>query len=142
VAEHYPEVAADLVEPLLRVLQVARHYCGGDIDKFLVMMVVGLRTTQHPDYRSLTTEQLDAGGVEVMPSLGVNGQSVADSLGIPKETVRRKIHELIEQGWIVRREGYLYFTGQAHRDLAPVREEMTALAACYHDIVDALRTRG
>jgi hypothetical protein len=141
VAEHYPEVAAELVEPLLRVLHVARVYCGGDIDKFLVMMVVGLRTIQHPDYRGRTPQELAAADAGVLPSLGVNGQSIADSLGIPKETVRRKIHELIDQGWIARRGAHLYFTTKAYRELAPVREEMAALAACYYDVVGALAQR-
>jgi hypothetical protein len=141
VAENYPEVAAELVEPLLRLLHVARIYCGGDMDKFLVMTVVGLRTIQHPDYRERTPQQLAGAGAGILPSLGVNGQSVADSLGIPKETVRRKIHELIDQGWIARRDGQLYFTTQAYRDLAPVREEMAALAACYYDVVGGLRER-
>jgi hypothetical protein len=141
VAEHYPEVAAELVEPLLRLLHVARVYCGGDIDKFLVMMVVGLRTTQHPDFRERTPQQLAGAEAGVLPSLGVNGQSIADSLGIPKETVRRKIHELIGQGWIARRGGHLYFTTQAYLELAPIRDEMAALAASYHDVVDTLAQR-
>jgi hypothetical protein len=141
VAAHYPEVASELLEPLLRVLHVARIYCGGDMDKFLVMMVVGLRTIQHPDFRKRTTEQLMAETSGFLPSLGVNGQSVAESLGIPKETARRKIHELIEAGWIVRHEGQLHFTARAYRDLAPVREEVAALAACYHEVVETLHRR-
>lgn len=136
LAERYPEVATDLLEPLLRMLQTARTLCGGDIDKFLVMMVIGLRTTQHPDFRR---HPPGAAPGDPLPSLGVNGQSVADSLGIPKETVRRKIHELIEAGWVVRREGSLHYTAQAYRDMEPLRREMIALAACHHDIVEALR---
>jgi hypothetical protein len=141
VWQHYPEVAAELLEPLLAVLQLARQYCGGDTDKFLVMMVVALRTTQHPDFRALSAEGPVNERSEVLPSLGVNGQSIADSLGIPKETVRRKVRDLIDAGWIVRMDGGLHFTAQAYRDLTPVREELAALAASYHEVVAGLRAR-
>lgn len=40
-----------------------------------------------------------------------NALSVADSTGIPRETVRRKVKKLIARGWIAREaDGYLYAT--------------------------------
>ena len=40
-----------------------------------------------------------------------NALSVAETTGIPRETVRRKVQKLIARGWIVREaDGYLYVT--------------------------------
>jgi CRP-like cAMP-binding protein len=141
-AAHYPEIASDLLEALLRMLQAARIHCGGDIDKFLVMMVIGLRTTSHPSFRDRPADEPPAAPGELLPSLGVNGQSVADSLGIPKETVRRKIHELMDAGWVVRHDGLLFFTTEAYAAMEPLRDEMIALAACHHEVIERLRQLG
>ena len=75
----------------------------------------------------------------VLPGLGTNGRSVADSLSMPKETVRRKIRELAETGWIVRLNGQLYLTSAAYRDLSPVREAMHHLAVRYYEILVRLQ---
>lgn len=43
--------------------------------------------------------------------LPCNALSVADTTGIPRETVRRKVNKLIGRGWIAREaDGYLYAT--------------------------------
>lgn len=43
--------------------------------------------------------------------LPCNALSVAESTGIPRETVRRKVNKLIARGWIAREtDGYLYAT--------------------------------
>ncbi|WP_405229794.1 winged helix-turn-helix transcriptional regulator [Lentisalinibacter sediminis] len=53
----------------------------------------------------------------------INIQSVADSTGIPRETVRRKIRRLIERGWVKKNEdGTLEVTASAAVDLAPATQ--------------------
>lgn len=43
-----------------------------------------------------------------------NANSVSDTTGIPRETVRRKVNTLIERGWIAQDEkGYLFVTQKA-----------------------------
>jgi DNA-binding GntR family transcriptional regulator len=61
----------------------------------------------------------------------INLQSIADYSGIPRETVRRKLRDLEQLGWIVRRDnGYLVATTRAAQDLAPATEAtLTYLAA-------------
>lgn len=141
LAQHHPEIATDLLSPLLRAIQLARQYCGGDIDKFLVLLIVALQTTRHKGFSSEPPERLISGEIPVFPGYGTNIRSIADSLDMPKETARRKVQELLETGWLVRQDGLLYFTARAHQELAPVREGIEMLAARYFEVVLKLRDR-
>lgn len=128
VAENYPRIASDLLTPMLELLRLAREHCGGDVDKFLLILLVAIRTTRHPDFAAHTPQQLISGEVPVFPGFGTNARSMAESLNIPKETVRRKVSELIEEGWLVRQGTRLYFAAKAYQELAPVREQIERLA--------------
>lgn len=128
VADSYPQLAHSLLRPLLDLLSVSRQACGGDVDKFLIMLVVAVRTTEHRLFATFTQEQLLSGEIAVFPSLGTNVRSVAESTGVPKETIRRKVSDLIEAGWIVRNGNDLYFTAFAYQQLAGVRIAIEQLA--------------
>jgi hypothetical protein len=141
VARHYPEVATDLLNPLLHALQLARRICGGDFDKFLALLIVALQTTRHKGFSSEPPERLMSGEIPVFPGYGTNIRSIADSLDMPKETARRKVQELMEAGWLVRQEGLLYITARAYQELAPVREAIETLAARYFDVIVKLKAR-
>ncbi|MDB5450672.1 MAG: hypothetical protein JWQ52_1800 [Phenylobacterium sp.] len=138
VAEKYPCIAKDLLKPLLEMLTVARRLCGGDMEKFLIILVVGVRSAEHPLFASLTPAQLARGDIPVLPSLGTNARSIADSMGIPKETIRRKVGEMIEAGWLVRRGHDLLLTSHAFQQLTPIRESLETLAASNWKTVAAL----
>jgi hypothetical protein len=138
VADNYPALAQGLLGPLLDMLTLSRATCGGDMDKFLIMLVVAIRTTAHQDFAGFTPEQLLSGEVPVFPTLGVNIQSIADSIGAPKETVRRKVAELVEAGWIERRGNDLHFTARAYQDLGGVRERLEGMAVRHCEIVQGL----
>jgi hypothetical protein len=138
VAKHYPVVATELLKPLLHLLSLSRDTCGGDADKFLIMLVVALRTTEHPMFATLSQEHLLSGERPVFPGLSTNVRSVAASLGLPRETVRRKVAELIETGWIWREGTALYFTAKAYQQLVPVREAIERLAIRNFDVVAGL----
>jgi hypothetical protein len=138
VAQSYPKIAAELLTPLLDLLQLSRESCGGDIDKFLVVLVVALRSARHPDFRACSPEQLISGEVPVFPGFGTNARSIAASLGIPKETIRRKVAELIGDGWIVRIRARLYVTAAGHRQLTPVRGHIARLAVANYEVVSGL----
>lgn len=138
VAENYPSIVGGLLGPLLDLLSRSRGACGGDMDKFLIMMAVAIRTTTHKDFARYTQAQLLSGEVPVLPSLGINIQSIADSIGAPKETVRRKVGELVDAGWIVRERNELYYTGRAYQALADVGVSLEVMAARHYEIVAAL----
>lgn len=138
VRDNYPSVSSELLRPLLELISLSRKYCDGDIDKFLILMVVALRTAAHPQFVALDPRTLDGVAVGPLPGLGTNARSIAASLEMPKETVRRKVAELVEAGWLAR-EGYsLYYTAHAYRQLMPVRQQLTALAVRYFEVVGAL----
>lgn len=140
--ERYPAVAKDLLGPLLETMRLSREHCGGDMDKFLILLVVGIRTVQHPEFAASSNEQLLADAMRVFPSLGTNVRSIAASIGIPKETVRRKVGEMIEAGWFERRAGSLHYTAFAYRELAPIREAIQAMAVRHFEVVAALARTG
>lgn len=141
VASNYPSIANSLLGPLLDFYSIARESCGGDADKFLIMLVVAIRTTEHEAFATYTQEQLLSGEIPVFPTLGTNVRSVADSIGAPKETVRRKVAELIEAGWIDRKRGSLRFTARAYQQLAGARVAIEQLAVRHYEVVDALVRR-
>lgn len=140
VADHYPQIARDLLRPLLYLFNHCLDTCDNDITKFMVMLVVALRTTMHRDFGTRTQEELLSGEIPVFPCLPVNGRSIAETLGLPKETIRRKVTELADAGWLVREHGRLYFTAAAYQQLAPVREHIEELAARYYEVVAALKS--
>ncbi|HEV2532595.1 hypothetical protein [Phenylobacterium sp.] len=139
VAENYSTISLGLLSPLLDVLSLSREACGGDMDKFLIMLVVAIRTTGHKRFATYTREQLLSGEVPVFPSLGVNIQSIADSVGASKETIRRKVTELVKAGWIERQGNKLYFTAKAYRDFEKVRERIGKMSVRHHQVVEQLR---
>jgi len=128
----YQQVAADLMAPLLEFVRLARAACAGDLDKFLVLLAIGLRTARHRRFMEASSEEFMTGRTAVLPGFGVYAQSIAASVGMPKETARRKVAEMVATGWLVRRDRRLYLTAQCYQDLAPVRERLKLLALSHH----------
>lgn len=137
LSEVHPKVAYDLLRPLTELLSVGRQVCG-DADKFLIILVVGVRTAGHPAFKDFSQADLLAGRAPVLPSLGTNMRSIAASVGIPKETTRRKVAELYEAGWLARAGRDVRFTAKGYQELAPVRERIEALALRYAALVDTV----
>ncbi|HEY8615720.1 hypothetical protein [Phenylobacterium sp.] len=138
IREGYPAIASDLLQPLLRFMTVGRGNLGGDTDKILVMLVIAVRTTQHPEFRDYTVDELMDGEVAVLPSLGINIRSIADSTGMPKETVRRKVGELVDAGWLIRDAHNLRYTAEGFAAVSPAREAIEDMAARYFEVVRRL----
>lgn len=141
IARHYPAIAFDLLRPLVEVLTLSRRQCGGDLERFLVLMVVAIRTAEHPCFRSASQLQLLNSDEPLLPTLGTNIRSVAASAGIPRETVRRKVGELIDVGWLAWNGRSLCITAKAYRDLTPVREAVQRAAAGHFETVNRLVAR-
>ncbi len=112
------------VENLTQFLIECRRHFGGDLDRFLVLCVIGDRTLSQrkasPDLKY--EDLLDPSWVPNEPE-ALNSRSIADFSGIPRETVRRRVEELIELGWVERDEkGYLKAMPKAAKNLAPLTE--------------------
>jgi hypothetical protein len=137
VTERYPAMATELLNPLLDLLGRSREACNGDMDTFLVLLVIMVRTAQHPEFKTLTQQQLLSGEVAVFPSLRTNVRSIAASIGIPRESVRRKVSQLMARGWVARTDGDLFITAEAYRQLVPVHEGLERLAIRYFETISA-----
>lgn len=131
-------VTKDLLAPLLGLLEVSRATLDGDLDKALIILLVAQRTAQHPDAASVRLEDVMSGRVTRYPSLRTNVRSISEATGIPRETVRRKVADLLARGWIVREGDDLAYTPAASRAMEPVREAMFETAARMHAAVAAL----
>ena len=141
LAQNYGLVAKDLFTPLLDVLGAARSAFDGDIEKAVVLLEVAVRTMQDPSLSHLDLEPVLSGTIENYPSLSTNMRSIADSSGIPKETVRRKVAALVQEGLILREGNNLSLSTAATPVLTPVREAVLKLAARNYDAVVALQNR-
>lgn len=119
------------VHSLTRFLIECRRTFDGDLDLFLVLAVIGERTysQQHAD-PTMTYADFRDGRASATRPQNINLRSIAEFSGIPRETVRRKIAELMNRGWIVRGEdGNLAATRRASTDLQPLTQESISYIA-------------
>ena len=109
------------VEHFTELLIALRQQFGGDLDRMLVLAIIGTRTLPHRRVHDLSyAEFMDGGVVDPHPN-PINVQSISDYSGIPRETVRRKVLELEQLGWVEKHEsGYLVVSKRAAGDLSPV----------------------
>lgn len=138
---HYPHHAKDFLAPLLEVLNAGRAACGGDLDKLLIVLVVAMRTAEDKRMADVDFEQVLSGAIDTYPSLSTNVRSIADSTGIPKESVRRKVAALIEAGWIRREDNHLSLAPHASRMLTDWREGLLQMAIRNHQLLGALEAQ-
>jgi hypothetical protein len=134
-----PQLPDLLLKPLLAFLLAARELSpcepgSGDLELNIILLVIAIRTVEHAEFSNLSMrERLE--DLRVFPSLGVNTHSIAESSGIPRETVRRKVAKLVRNGWIARRGSTLHFTSQGFRETSLVREAMECLALEYGEVI-------
>ena len=139
--DNYQFLAKDLLNPVLELMSVARSACGGDLDKYLILIVIGLRTAEARQTQEISLGAVLSGEVAEYPSLYTNARSVAESTGVPRETVRRKVAALVAAGWVARTGDDLGFTPFASQQLTPAREAMFSLAGRMHLLVERARER-
>jgi hypothetical protein len=141
LAQNYGLVAKDLFTPLLDVFGAARSAFDGDIEKAVVLLEVAVRTMQDPSLSHLDLKTVLSGTIETYPSRSTNMRSIADSSGNPKETVRRKVAALVQEGLVLREGNNLSLSTAATPVLTPVREAVLKLAARNYDAVAGLQNR-
>lgn len=131
----YSYLAKDFIGPMLELFSVGRATCGGDLDRLFIVLVVAMRTAEDRRVLDLDLDDVLRGAVDVYPSLSTNVRSISDSTGIPKESVRRKVAALVEEGWIHRQGNSLSLAPQASRWLTPCREQLFQIALRYHQLI-------
>jgi hypothetical protein len=134
VVTNYGRLSPDLLEPLLDLLATASVVSDGDLDRLMIMMVVGLRSIAHPAFKEAGVRDFIDRGATI-PTLGTNSRSISDSLPIARESARRKVGRLIQAGWLMRKDGSLHLTREGLAALSPVRDKIQRLAvANYHTV--------
>ena len=100
------------------LLVTLRRQFGGDLDRMLVLAIIGARTLSRDYIEGLCYDRFMASERPGEPA-PINVQSIADYSGIPRETVRRKVNDLEQLGWIIRSDkGHLTASTKAAEDLA------------------------
>jgi hypothetical protein len=140
--ERYPQIAKDILRPLVDIFAITRRICDGDTQKSEILLLIALRTATHPDFARLTYEEIASGESERYESLSTNVRSIADSSGMPRESVRRKVAELISEGLVERRGNKLSLCPTASRPLTPLRDGALRLVASNYRLVGGLVRQG
>lgn len=119
MSENFSRVQPIWVEQHLRSLSAIRTAVGNDLDKVIILAIIGqcmlaALIDTPKDYWTVT---------KISPALNrvrlTNTQSIGDATGIPHESVRRKVTELMKAGWVIR--------GRDRRlEVAPVAAEQMA----------------
>ncbi|KAA6184488.1 hypothetical protein F2Q65_12305 [Thiohalocapsa marina] len=123
LARHFGHIWPVHVEEFTALLIALRRQFGGDLDRMLVLAIIGSRTLSRRRIDGLSYDDFTVLRRNEHAPDPINLQSIADCSGIPRETVRRKIRDLEAAGWIVKREnGYLLASAAAASDLAPMTE--------------------
>lgn len=95
----------------------------GDMDLLLVLSVIGDRNmSEQRTEGQRTHEELFQKWVGRPEPEDINTKSIADYTGIPRETVRRKINDLISRGWLTKDQKKFVITKKCADDLAPLTE--------------------
>jgi hypothetical protein len=141
LSQNYGLVAKDLFTPVLDVFGAARSTFGGDVEKAVVLLEVVVRTARDPRLTKVDLQAVLNGTVALEPGLTTNMRSIADSSGIPKETVRRKVAALVKEGLIRRDGNQLSLSNSAATALTPIREAILKLAARNYETVSGLQNR-
>jgi biotin operon repressor len=122
LSRHFGQIWPVHVEHFAALLIALRREFGGDLDRMLVMAVIGLRTLPPRRVEGRSFDEFQAGrfAEQARP---INVQSIAETTGIARETVRRKVAELEAAGWIERGDdGHLMVAPRAREDLAPATQ--------------------
>ena len=110
-------------------LVAMRARFGGDLDQYLIYLIFMLAEQAH---RRAARSPAPADPAGEKPRerpagpQGLNALSVAEITRIPRETVRRKLRAMVDQGHILRGEDGLYYPGPS-TDLDRFFDELNAL---------------
>lgn len=136
--ENYAQIAKDILRPLVEIFAITRNMCGGDAQKAEILLLIALRTAMHPRFARLSYAEIASGEVEAYESLSTNVRSIADSSGMPRETVRRKVAELVSAGLVERRGNKLSLRPNASTVLTPLRDGVLRLVAAHYRLASSL----
>lgn len=131
--ERYVEIWPKILDPWTQYLISARSAFDGDMDKMVILAVIGLMSLQDigllvRDPPSVSYDDLAKPDALLADARPINIESIALYTGIPRESVRRKVRELITRRWIARdARGYLVVLPAAAIDLEALSSHLFRL---------------
>ncbi|MCR5874133.1 hypothetical protein LRS10_08140 [Phenylobacterium sp. J426] len=135
LTERYPAVAARVLAPLIDTMALAREE-HGDLDRLLILLTLAQRAYTEP---AVAEALLTQRATPDLTPRATNILSLAQAIHLPKETVRRKLNELIEMGCAVRQSRGVAITPEGVRQLRNVRASLIRMIAAHHEIVERLK---
>lgn len=132
------------VERHLALLTNLRHMFGNDLDKPIILAVIGQFMFENAvDMGKRYGDHLDE-AQQARPVRLTNVESVATSAGLPRESVRRKVGELIDIGWMARDEkrGLLITTDASNALDGTTQQAFRLLTDMFLAMMAALEERG
>lgn len=120
LTSNFDEIAPALVSQLVTVLSQGRQ-AFGDLDRLLILFVICERSKLRGAGRSWT-----------------NIRSIAESTGLPRETVRRKVAQLADEGLISREGHRLTLLPAAETAARQTRAAIVEMAAANVELAERL----
>lgn len=137
VEERFARIQPIWVEKHLAVLCALRAQFGADIDKAIILAVIGQRVMRGATQPDLNYQDVLSGEAPEYHGRFTNIESIAAASGVPRETVRRKIAELATLGWISRgKRGELTVTARAGADLDGITRLTMELVASVFEAIN------
>ncbi|MBN8535233.1 MAG: helix-turn-helix domain-containing protein [Rhizobiales bacterium] len=141
--EQYPAYQYHFVEFLTQHLADCSQVFGGDLQELLVLAIVGqMHLNAHLEAEA-TSDGVKRGRI---PAAQITASRIADSCGIPRETVRRKLLKLASRGWVRQDEAGAWHlivsngASVARHDLAELDSRaITRFAGLHHQIASLLK---
>lgn len=120
MAAHFVTTQTAWVEGHIGLLRILRSIFGNDLDKVIILAVIGQRLLDRETQDAGSGEEIAQDAISIDKPGLINIESVANSTGIPRESVRRKVGELARAGWIERLDdGGLTILPKAVDELLP-----------------------
>lgn len=120
LAANFEDIAPDLVSRLVEVLSQGRQ-AFGDLDRVLILLVICERSK---------LRGLRPGWTNI--------RSIAESTGLPRETVRRKVAQLAGEGLISREGNRLTLLPAADEAAQATRAALVDMAAANAELAERL----
>lgn len=98
----FPPAQSVWVEGFLTLLVELRRVFGNDLDKVMILSMVGQQMLRDPGMPPLSHSEAQTAPFKTWPGKSTNIDALARASGIPRESVRRKVNELIADNLVAR----------------------------------------
>lgn len=143
-ATDFPAAQSIWVEAFLPLLIDLRRVFGNDLDKVIILSVIGQQMLRDPAMPALSHDDAQRGPFPDWQGRTTNIDALARATGIPRESVRRKVGELIAEDLVVRTDagGLAVQAGASARLASSTLVTIAMLDTIFVKYLTLLRSRG